>query len=339
MAHITLSKEALFYNLDQITTLAPLKKLSVVLKNNAYGHGIEPIATLVAEYGVRHVVVRSVDEALKVADRFESVLVLAADRWENLPSNTAICLYDDGLIEKLPAKTEVHLKVDTGMHRNGIDLAVLPNVLKRIEKRGLCLKGVFTHSRSGDELSSEVFWQWKRFKQVIDEVKAHCQIHQIPNPLFHFANSATLLRFGSEVVLDRVRIGIALYGYHECPSYFGVLPLKPVLRLYAKRLNSRILPKGARIGYGGSGVLAQAGVVSTYDVGYSDGLFRLSAAHEMVFGSTKSIGKMSMDSFSALGDCEELCVIEDANLWAKAFKTINYEILTKLSPVLERRII
>ncbi len=102
------------------------------------------------------------------------------------------CLED---IEKLPKNTNVHLKIDTGMHRNGISLKSLEDAIYRVYKRNLNLCGVMTHYRSADELSCEFFWQSSIFRDVKIEVKRLCEKLFLPIPAFHSANSSALFRF------------------------------------------------------------------------------------------------------------------------------------------------
>ena len=130
---------------------------------------------------------------------------------------------------------------------------------------------------------------------------------------------------------DFARCGIAIYGYHEMPKIFGEFDLKPVLKLYAQKISSRTLKKGSRIGYGGVGILQQDEIISTYDIGYSDGFFR------NIYPNI--LGRISMDSFCAISDKNEYCLISNAKKIAKQNNTISYEILVKLHPNIKRIIV
>ena len=340
MAFITLDSHAFAHNISQIARFAPRERLSIVLKDNAYGHGLAEMASLASKEGIAHAVVRTVDEARMIAGAFETVLVLA-----DIPESFAgekihITLNDLSQIARIPQGTPVHLKVDTGMHRNGVAGSDVRMAMEKIREAGLILAGLFTHSRSGDELSTELFWQLQNFKAVREEVIGICEASGAPLPLFHFANSPTLLRFGEEVVFDRVRVGIAAYGYTEFGPAFDVPPLRPVLRLWGERMATRKVTAGMRIGYGGSGIVEKDGYVSTYDLGYADGLFRYNGSGDFELdGGERLYGKISMDNLVASGDAAELLVVGDANRWAGHFGTINYDVLVKLSPRIKRKII
>jgi len=340
MSFIRLDAAAFAHNMNQIKALAPTEKIAIVLKDNAYGHGLEAMATLAVQNGIRHAVVRTVAEAETVSGMFDSVLVLA--EIPEMKPGATIHIAVNGMeeIKKSPAGCAVHLKVDSGMHRNGIAPEELRDALKLITDKGLRLEGIFSHVRSGDELSSELFWQYKNFQEIKAKAEALCDELKIPRPLFHFANSPTLMRFKEDVVFDRVRVGIAAYGYHEFPEVFEVAELRPVLSLWGEKIATRKLRQGQRVGYGGSGEMSGDGVVSTYDLGYADGLFRHDGSTSFALeDGTALVGKVSMDNLSLQSDKKEIRLIGNARHWARRFGTITYDVLVKLSPRIKRNIV
>lgn len=340
MSLIRLDATAFVHNLNQIKAIAPVEKIAIVLKDNAYGHGLGEMAGLAVQSGIRHAVVRTVAEAEAIEAQFESVLVLA-EIPEKAPKNSIhIALNSMEEIKRAPEGCSVHLKVDTGMHRNGITPETLREALKTIAARGLKLAGIFSHARSGDELSSELFWQYKNFQALKQACENLCDEMGVARPFFHFANSPTLLRFGEAAVFDRVRIGIAAYGYHEFPELFEVPELKPVLSLWGEKIASRRLHQGQRVGYGGAGEMQRDGSVSTYDLGYADGIFRHDGKEPFALeDGTPLMGKVSMDNLSLLSDEPEIKIIGDARHWARRFGTITYDVLVKLSPGIKRIIV
>jgi len=204
-------------------------------------------------------------------------------------------------------------------------------VWQLIKEKKLCLKGVFTHFRSADELSSELFWQNKNFEEVKKAVLNLVKKYGFKKPHFHSCNSAALFRF-KNLKDDFARVGIGAYGYLELDKVFDCPDLKPVLSLWAKRLSTRVLKKGQRVGYGGVFKTKKDIIVSNYDIGYGDGIFR-----ELKFTKNKNIlGRVSMDNISVEGDEKEICVFDDAKKVAKSLNTISYEILVKLNPNLKR---
>jgi len=221
------------------------------------------------------------------------------------------------------------------MHRNGIALNELNQALDTIKSKRLNLVGIFTHYRSADELSSELAWQIDNFKEVkrLTIQKGFKKIR------FHSYNSAALLRLNS-FSEDIARVGIAMYGFNELPSIYKKIPLKPVLSLWAKRTSTRALKKGERVGYGGDFVAPKDMIISTYDIGYGDGLFRGDSKNPLVISEGLPIlGRVSMDFISIESTKDELCIIDNAQITAKHFNTISYEITTKLNPNLNKEII
>ncbi|WP_456451425.1 alanine racemase, partial [Hydrogenimonas sp.] len=127
-----------------------MRKVALVLKDNAYGHGLETMAALAAEAGVRHAVVRTMAEAEALAGRFETVLVLSDLPARRPAAGVRVVVNDRSHLAKLPEGTAVELKIDTGMHRNGIPMEEAEAAAEEAAKRGLKIVGVMTHYRSAD---------------------------------------------------------------------------------------------------------------------------------------------------------------------------------------------
>ena len=338
MGWIKLDKNAFFNNLRLISNKAGSKeKVAIVLKDNAYGHGLLEIATLVKEFGIKRAVVRNIDEAKRIKNLFDYILILSDIPQKKYRFHFTINSLEE--IQKFKSGLNVELKVDTGMHRNGILPNELRDAFKLIKKRGLNLKGIFTHFRSADDLSSELFWQKENFKKIKKESLKLCKEFGFKRPLFHSCNSAALFR-SSYLEDDFARVGIAAYGYLEMDEVFGEFALKPVLSLWAKRISKKKIKKGERLGYGGVFEAKEDLIVSTYDIGYGDGFFRLDGKRDFSLpGGYKVAGRVSMDSMSVICDKDEICVIGDAKKKARFFNTISYEVLVKLSPFLRREIV
>jgi len=334
MATIKISKNNLYHNLNQLALKSGSKsKIAAVLKDNAYGHGIELMAKLVSEWGIEQAVVINNQEAGKIESLFKNTLVL-----NDAPTNNPKLSYAITEIEALktaPKGAKLELKVDTGMHRNGILISQLQEALNTIKANDLNLYGVFTHYRSADEFTSEFAWQKANFKLVKNIVKQS----GIKNVRFHSHNSASLLRC-KEFDEDLARVGIAMYGYNELPTPLEQIELKPILSLWAKRTSTRELKKGQRVGYGGDFTAPKDMVISTYDVGYGNGLFRGNSQQPLITKEGLPIlGRVSMDFVSIESTKEELCIFDNAKEVAKHFNTISYEITTNLKSEIKREVV
>ena len=334
MATITLNKENFFYNLNQIALkTGSVDKIAVVLKDNAYGHGLELMAGLAHDFGIKHAVVKNFDEAKQIRYLFKTVLVLK-DKIirDKVCSFTINCLTDIGAAEE---GARVELKVDTGMHRNGIALDEVDEALEKIDKKKLDLVGVMTYFRSADVLSSELFWQKKNFATVREKVREY----GFENVRYHSHNSAATLR-SKHFDEDMVRAGIAIYGYNELPSVYDKVTLKPVLKLFAQRTATRKLTRSQRVGYAGDFTAPKEMTVSTYNLGYGDGWTRTVNDNAYVTPEGLPVlGRVSMDFITLESEKEEVLIMDDAQKAAKHFGTISYEVTTGLSKDIMRVIV
>ena len=332
MAYITLNKNNFFHNLDIIASKTKSKdKIAIVLKDNAYGHGIIEIAKMSKEYGIKKAVVRCQVEAKMVEDFFEYILVL--NEIPDIASQKIrYTITDINNIAKFPKNTKVELKIDTGMHRNSIAKTQLIEAIKKIEKHELILEAVFTHHRSADELTSEWFWQNDNFKQIKKELS------HLKHLRFHSANSASLFRT-TEFDEDMARVGISAYGCLDSFDKVQDNSLKPILSLYALKNSTIKLKKGDKIGYSATYKMPFDGVISNYDFGYGDGFLRVCSNNYKTPQDVKQVARISMDNSSFLSDKDELLIFNDAREVAKSAKTISYEVLTSLKPYIKRIIV
>ncbi len=341
MAYIKLSKKNLFNNLNIFKEhLGSVEKIGAVLKDNAYGHGIEEMAKLCNEYGIKRAIVKDCAEAKKIYDLFEEVIVLYPMGMICDAPNVSYALYSYEDIQKYPSGTKVHLKIDTGMHRNGIFKDEIKKCLHTIFEKKIVLSGVFTHYRGGDDLDSSLFVQRAAFAESKQIVREICNRQNYPTPSFHSCNSASALRI-NDFDEEFARIGISMYGYNELDALFGTFPFAPVMSLYAKKISSRTLEKGARVGYSGVSEVEEKCVVSTYDIGYGDGFFRLNerSGEYRTPKGYKLLPRVSMDCVSIVSSDEEVEIFNDVAPLAKLFDTITYDVLVKLNSSIPRVVV
>jgi len=340
LAKILINKKNLFYNFELISKKATNKeKVAVVLKDNAYGHGLIEIASLAKEFGIKKAVVRTLDDAIKIEKFFDYIVILAEKSFHTYSHTFHIALNSCEDIEKIPQNSNVHIKIDSGMHRNGI----LPNEVEKailgLSKRNINITGVFTHHKGADELSTNFFWQKAVFSSVKENVKKICEQLSLPLPAFHSCNSAALFRTAN-FDEDFTRVGIATYGYLDNDNIFNFPKLKPVMSLWANKLCSRTLKKGQSTGYGGKFTAKEDMIISTYDLGYGDGFLRLNERKTYTTPKGyKVLGRVSMDNLALNTDDDKVCIFDDVTALAKVHDTITYEITTTLNPNIEKEIV
>ncbi|MEA3314447.1 MAG: alanine racemase, partial [Campylobacterota bacterium] len=302
MGYIKLNKKAFFNNLDYFSKICGKNKLSIALKDNAYGHGIIEIASMIKEYGVEHIFVKNIKEANLIKKfNFKSVLVLY-DIPKKYNKNIIISINSIKSIKKIPKNSKVELKLDTGMNRNGISKNEIDLALTLIKENKLILNGIFTHFCCADENNNITQKQVELFDDMILYIKNKIDI----DIRTHCANSHGIFKVDMGKY-DLARIGIGAYGYLDIDEKKF---LKPILSLYANKIASKNIKKGDSIGYGSDGFIAKKDmVVSNYDIGYGDGFLRVGDIKKAKISNGKKIlGRVSMDSFSIASKDKKVCV-------------------------------
>ncbi|WP_297814273.1 alanine racemase [uncultured Helicobacter sp.] len=358
MPYLQIDSQKFLHNYQIIlNTIAPKnhEKIAIVLKDNAYGHGLKQIAELAKRVKIQSTFVKNTYEALEIINFFHHITILYPD---SLPCdsylkaalkapNIYFCAPSLETLQSYPQGTKVELKVDSGMHRNGIAKEDLNKAFSIIAKNNLNLKGIFTHIGFGDDFGSEFYTQNMEFSNIKQESLQLCTHYKLPKPRFHSLSSSGAFhakdfhhRLPQDLQDDLFRIGIAFYGYLCQDSAFAMPNLQPIAALFAKRISTLNLKSGARIGYSGASALNQESAVSTYDIGYGDGLFRLHEGMEILSAEGfKILPRASMDCISIESTQEEICIFNDARIFARAFNTIPYEILSHLHAYIPKIII
>ncbi|NWF66119.1 MAG: alanine racemase [Campylobacterales bacterium] len=336
MSYIKVDKAKIVHNLELIKShVGSFDKIAVVLKDDAYGHGALNVAKICFDLGIKRAIVRHEREAVEIKDFFENILILTGGE-NSFHEGFEYTINDICDIQYFNKNSKVHIKVDTGMHRNGVDMDSIEQCMLKCVEKNIQICGVFTHYRSADILSSEFFWQFKNFETVKKRVIEYSKLLNISLPKFHSCNSSATFRL-KNIDDDFVRIGIAMYGYLDMGVGFEKLDLKPAMSLFGEKISTRTIKKGQRVGYGGVFEAPKDMVISAYDVGYGDGFFRANERKKIFTKDGREIlGKVSMDNILVEGDSSEICIFNDVSAIAKEFDTISYDICVKLSKNIKR---
>lgn len=301
--------DAIAHNLGVVRALmaedrATPPRVFAVVKADAYGHGVIPVARALESAGVDGLCVALVEEGIELRDAGVALPILVMSG-----------LYGDGLGAALDARltpviheasqlkalrsarshapVRVHVKVDTGMGRLGITLDALPAFLDALAAmRHVVVEGLMTHFANADcDEPGFTTTQLRRF----EEARAMCERVGVVPEIIHAAASAGAFRF-PETRLDQVRVGIAMYGVAPFPH--AAPGLLPAMRLRTEVIALRELPAGSPIGYGGAYRTGRPSVIATLPVGYADGFFRrLSSEAEVLIQGRRCrvVGNVSMD--------------------------------------------
>ena len=329
------------------------RKVLAVVKADAYGHGVVPVAKRLQAEGVDGFGVALAEEGIELREAGidRAILVLngingGAHR-DIIAAGLTPVLYDiseASAFERVSQDRpiDVHLKVDTGMGRLGVPPDELDEFLR--ELRGfpsIRIAGLMTHLSTADGDPEYVAEQLESFKRAEGLVR---RFGHEPRVL-HAANSAALFRH-PETHFDWVRPGISIYGYPGSDSIDA--PLRPAMRLRTEVLRIRTLHTGESAGYGRSFRATRDTRLATIPLGYGDGLLRSASnrGHVLIRGRRCPIvGNIAMDlttvdvsevSGVAVGDealllGEQQGAVLDARDLAKAAGTIPYEVLTNVS--------
>jgi alanine racemase len=293
---------ALRHNFKILRSLVPsTTRLMAVVKANAYGHGLVPMAWELEAIGTDWLGVANVAEgaAIREAGVRLPILLLSAtlpeEMEEAIRQKLALTLssYDearqlDRTARALRRKAEVHFKIDTGMGRLGCWHLHARKELARIRRlAGINVKGLCTHFASADDNAGLTQAQWAVISPFFAENK---------NLLRHAANSpAVTRRYGFDA--DMVRVGLALYGIAPNPDDQG-LGLRPVLTWKSRVTLLHEMARGRTVSYGATYRVPSPQRQAVVAMGYGDGYFRLhsNASHMLVRGKRCPIrGRVTMD--------------------------------------------
>jgi alanine racemase len=295
--------EAITHNLAVLRGLAAPAKVLAVVKADAYGHGVVPVAARLEEDGVDGFGVALAEEGLELREagiRAPIVVlngVYGSAHADVLEAGLVPVVYDLGQIEAFDRAApdrpyRVHVKIDTGMSRLGVPLRGLDTFLDGLARFPRCIvAGLMTHLSSADTDADETSAQIERFESALAKVRARG--HR-PD-LVHAANTAATLAHPRSRY-DMVRPGGALFGISfDLPQG---RELRPALRLRTEIIALRDLEEGDTVGYDRTFRCARPTRVATVPMGYGDGLLReLSNRGSMLVHATRCpiLGRVSMD--------------------------------------------
>ncbi len=337
-----IDQQALRSNFSYALSLAPDARAVAVIKADAYGHGILQVAAvlqdLAAMFGVA-----TLDEALvlREAGVRNAILVLegatSSDACETAKAHDLVLMVHS--LEQIKLMTgssgSAWIKVDTGMHRLGINGADLADTVARLREGDVDVQAVCTHLVCAEELDSAV-----TVRQLVDF--GHCTAAcDLPVSM---ANSAAIIAWPDSRA-DWVRPGIMVYGVSPFASDVEpARPLLPAMTLNSELIAIREIAAGDSVGYGARWTAGRTSVIATVAAGYADGYPRHAPNDTPVFVAGQVmplVGTVSMDMITvdvtdhpgvAIGDLVELW---GSNVLVSAVAdcagTISYELLTGVS--------
>jgi len=267
------------YNFYQIKRLLdPKTKMMVVVKADAYGHGLIPVAKKLVSCTADYLGVASIDEGIKLRENNIKLpilvlgLILEKDinpffRYGLTPTvcDKKLASILDNMACRLRKPINVHVKVDTGMGRIGVLHEDAQKLIKYIHKfKYVNIEGLFTHFAFADMNRNFTQYQINLFSRLINKLKES----GINIPLIHAANSMAVIGYENSH-FNMVRPGLVIYGLY--PKESLRIDLKPVLSLKTKVIYVKKLSRGQGISYGHDYITKRNTRIVTLPIGYGDG--------------------------------------------------------------------
>jgi alanine racemase len=300
---------ALYDNYSALSQLIS-NQLIVVVKANAYGHGLSEVVTFLSKKGVTYFATAFVDEAIAIKEISNNLRVLNLGSLTETEIEQAIS-FDIELVaysvESLNQiysksssnkKTKVHLKFDTGMGRLGFWHDQFKDTFDLISKFSdkLELIGVCTHFSSAEDSLAKTNLQNNRFDTILNFAKQN-----YPKIEIHAANSAAAILY-PDTRYNFCRVGMALYGI-QCDEYILPEEVKLVLQIKSTLTSIKKIPKGETISYSGTYRLKEDSYIGVVPIGYGDGFSRRLSNSGKVLINDKFypiVGNICMDQFMVL---------------------------------------
>jgi alanine racemase len=376
LSWIEIDRKAIIDNIANLTALAgPKVALAAAAKANAYGHGLAEMVTILQKTETPYLALHSTAEAetARAAGWCRRIMLVGAVAPEDIDAVVRLDLEPSifepsfiNILSRLAKKAgmtiPVHLKLETGTHRQGLLEKELPRVAKLLKQNpGLAVAGVSTHFANIEDTTDHSYArdQLEEFKKLVARLK---QLGIKPR-LRHTACSAALLLF-KDTYFDLVRPGISIYGYWPSKETYVSYRLSggknsilhPALSFRSRITQIKTVPADSFIGYGCTYRTSARSRIAILSVGYSDGIDRRvsNLGYVLIKGRRSPIrGRVCMNlTMVDITDIPGVRLYDTATIigcdggekitadtYAGWCQTINYEILARLSPLIPRQIV
>lgn len=331
-------------------------KLIPVIKANAYGTYINKQIDYINKFDIVAVAISEEGANLRKLGYNKDIFILnqpdILDLECIIENNLTIGISSIEFLEELinrKYKIKVHLEIETGMGRTGINLENLDKYFLKVKEcKNIEVEGIYTHFCVADVDKDYTNSQINKFEIAINKAKEYFEnlkyIHSsASNGIINFENAK----------FNAVRPGIIMYGYEPFENAGEKINLKPVAKLKSRINFIKNIKSGESVSYGRKFIADTDRKVATVPLGYADGINRiLSEKGEVVVNGHKAkiIGTICMDSFMIdITDLPNVIVGDEVYIWdnkiitleevAKKANTINYEILSTISDRVPRKFV
>jgi alanine racemase len=354
---IELDKKKFIENISILKKIIKKRLFSLVVKANAYGHGLLPIAKMAeVNSNIDYLCTFKLTEAIflrkhKIKKPILILGLLDTDLKLAIKNNIDLTIFDtetaiklNKIATKLNKIVNIHIKIDTGLSRLGFLHNDIESIIQISKLKYIHIKGIFSHfSESDIEDDSFTNLQLQRFNELINALEKF----NIKIPLKHIENSSATIRFKNNLKnFNFVRIGGAAYGITK--EYIGEtfpININPIFKWKARLISKKNIPCGSYISYARTHQVKRDTTIGIIPVGYSEGYDRRFSNNSFVLinnQKVKILGRICMnmiilditDIHANIGD--EVILISDhpelnPTTLAKSLGSINYELLTGIN--------
>lgn len=255
-----------------------------VVKADGYGHGSVEVAKSAIKAGADYIAVAILDEALilRRAGIDAPILVLGYTPPESVKTaieeRISLTVFTEEVIEKIQEVAEtlkvtvnIHLKIDSGMHRIGIQNREKAYAfVQKIKSDYVYLEGIYTHFADAD--NHDATYTNKQFNKFM-EIVTYLENNGVHIPITHCCNSAATIQY-REMHLDMVRVGVSLYGLYPEEHLESFISLRPAMTFKTKPVYLKTVKANEPISYGCTYAPKEKALIATMPIGYADGLSR-----------------------------------------------------------------
>ena len=353
-AWVEVDLSAIKHNIHQLKSLltSPTELMAIV-KADAYGHGAIDVSQVAIASGAAWLGVATIPEGIQLrragitapvvvlgaTNAVDEIKAIAEYRIQPTICNSKQALIYHEVLSSMGEQIPVHLKIDTGMSRLGVNWQEAIAFIKLVQHLpNLEIMSVYSHFATADDYDREFMQlQSQRFKQVIGDLKSE----GIYPPRIHICNTAAML-CDRQIHYDIVRTGLGIYGLYPAPHLKNLVDLRPALTVKARITQVKEITAGTSVSYGRSFIAPQDMKMAIVAIGYADGIPRgLSNRIRVAVNGQKvaQIGTITMDQCAIdvthvpnvnLGDEVTFLGGDSENTaddWANLLGTISWEIL------------
>jgi len=304
---VQIDLNAIRYNFRILRRLAGKAKILTVIKADAYGHGMLPVAKVLVQEKVDFIGLSNLTEGVALRQTgirtpvllFETTLPEQAKDIVDYDLTPTVCNLElaralDKYARQQGRLVDIHVKVDTGMGRLGVwHEEALDFINKSSRLRNLRVQGICTHFPSADTDRAFTQRQIQQLTRLVQKIREG----GLAVPYVHAANSMGLAGYPNKI-LNLARPGLMLYGLYPRPELEKKIKLRSVMSVHSKIIFLKRIEKGRSISYGRAFIARRPMTVATLPIGYSDGYPRgLSGKADVLIGGRRCpvLGRVTMD--------------------------------------------